>query len=186
MKENLPHYFLAIPLSRDIKSLLYAFTTSLKKGKIQFKQWVSQEDYHITLCFLGPSSVQQLEILDSHIQQITSKYAPFSLKLSDIRTFGLTNTPRVLWVNVLTGEELFDMQKKVKEACKTVGFRLDERPYTPHITLAKRWSGDSLFQINQMPSLNTMDWICNKIILYQVDPRRKPRYIPVYEFPLDS
>ncbi|NBI30213.1 RNA 2',3'-cyclic phosphodiesterase [Chengkuizengella marina] len=186
MKENLPHYFFAIPLPQEIKSLLYVFTTSLKKGKMEFKQWVLQEDYHITLCFLGSSSEQQLESLVSHIQQITSNYAPFSLQLFDIHTFGLTDAPRVLWANVLTGEELFVLQEKVKEACKTVGFRLDERPYTPHITLAKRWTGDALFQINQMPSLNTMDWICNKIMLYQVAPRRIPRYIPVYEFPLDS
>ncbi|MDP5275417.1 RNA 2',3'-cyclic phosphodiesterase [Chengkuizengella axinellae] len=183
MKEKMPHYFLAIPLPEEIKSLLYAYSMSLKK-EMHFKKWVLQEDYHITLSFLGPSSVLQLESLVFHIQQITSRHEPFSLQLLDIHTFGLTDAPRVLWVNVLTDKELFDLQEKVKEACKKVGFHVDERQYRPHITLAKRWTGNVPFQTNQMPSLNQMQWICNKITLYQVDPRRIPNYIPIDEFSL--
>lgn len=45
--------------------------------------------------------------------------------------------PRVFWTGVVPNPELMGLQEKVENVCRDVGFEAENRPYVPHITIAK-------------------------------------------------
>jgi 2'-5' RNA ligase len=176
------HYFLAISLPDDVKERLGQFAQQLEAP---FKTWVHPEDYHITLAFLGSASTEQLQQVSENVAEVVKKHRTFSLELSNIHSFG----SRILWYGVHDEKRLFQLQKDVYEACKKVGFSLDERPFTPHITLARKWMGEGAFSINLLTEKikgETVRFVVTDVVLYETHLDKLPKYKPLMRFSLSS
>jgi 2'-5' RNA ligase len=63
---------------------------------------------------------------------------PFSLSLGELGTFGSRRAPRVIWTGV-TGElaPLLALQQHIATGLEALGFPREERPFSPHLTLAR-------------------------------------------------
>jgi 2'-5' RNA ligase len=61
------------------------------------------------------------------------------LRLADAGTFGPHSAPRVLWVG-LGGDvpALLALQSRLTDGLRNDAFPVEERPFSPHITLARR------------------------------------------------
>ncbi|MDX8367473.1 RNA 2',3'-cyclic phosphodiesterase [Cytobacillus sp. IB215665] len=186
-----PHYFLAIGLPDETKRELY-----LNKEKIKyhfpFKSWVHEQDYHITLAFLGSiEDPQQLLALTEKVSIIAEQYNRFMLELTSFGTFGQDEHPRILWYGIHNNETLFLLQKDIYKACIELGFLLDTRPYSPHITIGRKWRGEKIFNIK---TLNNASWLLtnhkvfkvNQLSLYQTDIESIPKYKPIKFFSLEN
>jgi 2'-5' RNA ligase len=171
------HYFIAVPLSNDLKKELFHLSKGWR-GKLPFKKWTDEEDYHITLAFLGPVEEDKRNEIVEEIQQSLLSIDPFTLQLSALGHFGPSKTPSVWWAGVEKSNELEELQKNVALSCEKVGFQLEKRPYKPHITLAKRF--DLAFKDDfTIPSTcdtknKTID--VTSIVLYQIHPKSTPSY----------
>jgi 2'-5' RNA ligase len=174
------HYFIAVSLPPAVKQILADWKKQMEP-LLPFQSWVHHEDYHITLAFLGsvdlalPSLQKEMERLSSH--------PSFSLVLQGLKTFGAPEKPRILWADVTHAPELFALQSEVIHMCERLGFSLDKRPYRPHITLARRWRGEHLFQ-EPSKLWEPVVFSAASVVLYQTNLNRVPKYEELYKVSL--
>ena len=89
---------------------------------------------HLTLAFLG-------ELADGRLAEVATaaagmRWRPFDLMFD---TLGWFRGARVGWIGCSeVAPELARLQSALAESLRDRGFALDERPYTPHITLVRK------------------------------------------------
>ncbi|WEG13856.1 RNA 2',3'-cyclic phosphodiesterase [Pullulanibacillus sp. KACC 23026] len=185
---TLKHYFIAVPIPKLIKKVLAEWSDQLKELPFDYKEWVYEADFHVTLKFLGGVSEEQVKALSDDLHQLTRSFSTFKMKGKGAGTFGRTDAPRVLWASTESDPELFDWQKQIDKLCTSHGFHAENRPYRPHITIAKKWRGGAL-QLDRLPAppLSFLkEWIVDHIVLYTVRPSELPKYQRVETFPFGS
>lgn len=108
----------------------------------QALRWSPIKNIHLTLRFLGDTTPQQREQVTSRLRVVAAKATPFTLRV-DASGRGLGAFPnmrqlRVLWTGV-GGEldALRRLQAEVEAAAQGAGFAPEEKPYSPHLTLAR-------------------------------------------------
>src|SRR5699024_9913937 len=101
-----------------------------------------KEDLHVTLKFLGPVIDTQLDQLKKELQTIKSR-SVFQLYISGLAYFGTPKQPRVLFANIVHSASLLELEKAVEACAEKAGFPREKRMFKPHITLAKKWNGES-------------------------------------------
>jgi 2'-5' RNA ligase len=129
--------FIAIELSDGARSHLSRELHRLAQALPRLR-WVAPDTLHLTLSFLGELDEEQL---DQAIQATTDTAAgakPFILRIGSLGTFGPPRSPRVIWSGV-TGDtpRLLGLQKQLTARLAEQGFPPEERPYSPHLTLAR-------------------------------------------------
>jgi 2'-5' RNA ligase len=96
-------------------------------------RWSDPNDLHITLKFLGAVQPAVLEDVGNSLAKIRMR--PFKVSLAGA---GFFEAAGVLFVDVLRTAELHSLQESVERAMIGSGMARDERPYRPHITVARR------------------------------------------------
>jgi 2'-5' RNA ligase len=179
-----PRLFIALPLPEPHRTTLNQWC-KIQQTKWNFKKWVYVEDYHLTLQFLGNCSSEQIEEICNKLQEIAKRQVPFSLSLSRFGIFGRSEQPRILWVGV-DGElePLHKLQKSVVQAMQPLGFQPENRPFRPHITLARKcqMSNFPFTNLEEIPPIETHSWSVNELILYETKFGQEPMYSPVARF----
>jgi RNA 2',3'-cyclic 3'-phosphodiesterase len=180
------HYFIAIPVSDELKEKFANWQKKLQET-LSYKIWPHQSDLHITLKFLGAVEQHELEKLQASLRSFA--HAKFSVNVGSIGTFGKQDSPRVLWAGVENNNEIDELYKKVETATVSVGFAKENRPYRPHITLAKKWSGTventkSLKEIKENYREDKFHMNVEEFVLFQIFPSRSPKYERVETFRL--
>jgi 2'-5' RNA ligase len=174
------HYFIAVPLPKLIKQRLSE--TYRNKKEFQFKRWVHKEDLHLTLVFLGACSTKQLEQVKMHLESLLVNWDSFSLELSTTGTFGSKEKPRIFWVGVSNQPYLYSLRQEIFTKCEEIGFSLDQRPYSPHITLARNWVGENGYLTSLDTKVEGNQWIVDEVILYKSVLTEEPKYKVVKSF----
>ena len=106
---------------------------------------VERENLHITLKFLGNTEESKLAEIKKIIDESVQGCEPFFITSNMISTFGSDKFARVIWVNVdKNGQKVIDIFARLEEALVNAGFKRDERPFTPHITIARSKEGIDL------------------------------------------
>jgi 2'-5' RNA ligase len=102
-------------------------------------RWVDPSSMHVTLVFLGQQPAEQLEVLTSVGGAAAQGSRALKLRLGQPSSFGPRKAPRVLWIG-LDGElpPLHDLRSRLDGGLRRAGFSLEERLFSPHITLARR------------------------------------------------
>jgi 2'-5' RNA ligase len=87
---------------------------------------------HITLHFLGSMETGPVR------ECLCAVAAPaFSLRLDHPGSFAPRGGGRILWVGVVPSSGLSALHALTAEALRGVGFEPEQRPYKPHITVAR-------------------------------------------------
>ncbi|HEK85114.1 MAG: RNA 2',3'-cyclic phosphodiesterase [Candidatus Saccharicenans sp.] len=129
--------FIAIELSPEIKDRLDLLIRKLKPAANNIK-WVSKENLHLTLKFLGEINDQQTEMVKSVLEGIVSQSRPFHLALKGTGSFPPGQSRiRVVWVGISADPVLFELQKLIENSLEEKGFLREERPFTPHLTIGR-------------------------------------------------
>ena len=98
--------------------------------------WTPVENLHITSKFIGEWPEQKLAKLEQALSQVP---APGNIRI-EVARFGFfpnPHHPRVLFADVQAGPALGELARAIDEALVSLGCAREERPYAPHITLAK-------------------------------------------------
>lgn len=184
-----PRLFIAVAVPDALKDQLHERCRALR-GQFSFKKWVHAADYHITVKFLGSVPHGTASRIKPALEPSTAMQRAFTLGLGGVGCFGKPSSPRILWAKV-TGElePLADLQKNVELAMKGLGFAMENRPYRPHLTLAKTYAGaaplivsDLEHAASQFPPLPLFE--VKELVLYQTHLGREPMYEPVVTYPL--
>jgi len=130
--------FIAIELPEEARSGLGKLRNELERVEQTFVKWVNTEGIHLTLKFLGSIPSKQVAEVGEAMEGATREISPFHLEISGLGAFPNLKQPRVLWVGI-SGEldKLLGLQRNIDSALSPLGFTKEERPFMPHLTLAR-------------------------------------------------
>ncbi len=101
---------------------------------------VERENIHLTLKFLGNVSAPRLGEVKSSLQQVI--FSAFTAEIKGAGAFPNLNHMNVIWVGVNEGwSKVEQIYEQVEKLLSSLGFRRENRPFTPHITIARVRSG---------------------------------------------
>ena len=129
--------FIALMIPSDWTDYLGAISRELA-SKTRGLSWVRPENLHITLRFLGDlddSAVQR--VCDSVVRDAGEATSPRA-RLGPIGAFPDLARPRVVWAGLAEGGEAVSaLAGTVNDALRRGGFGASDKPFRPHLTLAR-------------------------------------------------
>jgi 2'-5' RNA ligase len=130
--------FIAIELSEDIKRTLTRLQNRLKSGCSTPVRWTSPDSTHLTLQFLGDIDSSLVERITAAMAEAAVKIRPFHLSVSGLGVFPDPQRVRVIWVGLAGDLEILGkLQKHVESGLAQLGFKPEDRAFTPHLTLGR-------------------------------------------------
>lgn len=182
-----PHYFIGIPVSKDVNSFLKGIQDECK-SLFPYRIWTHPSDYHITLKFLGAVEERKLSNLKDKLKKVDG--APFHVNIGGLSSFGDPKQPRVLWAGVDGSDALEKLQKDIEEQCAYVDFPVEKRPFRPHITLAKKWTGEEFSEDTIRTffkhKIEKELLHVHSFSLFRIHPKEEPKYEQVMQFTLNK
>ncbi|MFG6121216.1 RNA 2',3'-cyclic phosphodiesterase [Thalassobacillus sp. B23F22_16] len=172
-----PHYFVGIPISEEIRQVLTEWQKGLSSS-VSYKTWTHRNDFHITLKFLGAVADDKIEEVKKKLHDSTYPES-FAVEAADLSFFGNKQRPRVLFMGVINPPSLQKMKENVEQALEEAGFPNENRPYRPHITLAKKWDQEQneRFPIEQLERYKQLiTFTIDRFHLYRIHPGEAPKY----------
>ena len=129
--------FIAIEISAEIRAALTRIESHLKYSGADVK-WVSPENIHLTLKFLGEITEEKYEEVKVSLDEVAKTVAPFEISLKNIGAFPNIDFPRVLWVGLDKGaKESTELAKRVDNALSKIGFEKEARAFAAHLTIGR-------------------------------------------------
>ncbi len=173
--------FVALPIPAEIRSELSRLACGLPGAR-----WVSPENYHLTLRFVGNVDTDIAEDVDNALLRIDAEGC--TVDLDSIGWFGTKKKPTTIVAKAAKTPALLHLQRKIESAMVRIGLGPDERKFMPHITLG-RLKGASMFDVEQycaanagvaLPSFMTHDFTLYSSFLSQSGAI----YTPEADYPL--
>lgn len=121
-----------IPITEAILAILKDL--SLSEANIKL---VKPENIHITLKFLGQTSIDQIENIEYIMKQTISDIQPHTIRLVGTGVFPNEQYIKVIWIGIKQGGQLADIVSSLNDQLSTLGFKYEKRTFSPHITLGR-------------------------------------------------
>jgi 2'-5' RNA ligase len=147
------------------------------------------EGWHVTLQFLGAVADDRAACVYEQLR--TVRAAPLPIRIEGV---GFFERAGVFWAGVTLTPQLLALQQRVTAAMRNCGFIPEDRPYSPHITLARakgRGGARALRSLktaveNHAPDLAS-EFIAEEFLLYESFPVPEgSRYEIRAHFPLNN
>lgn len=128
--------FLAIPIRPESKILRQRsfLMSNLSEERIN---WVKPENMHLTMKFIGKTSVKQIPEIVVAVNNCVKKFSSFRMILERIGIFGSNYHARVIWAGISENQQLRKVQECLLYELEKVGFPSDRQNFVPHFTLAR-------------------------------------------------
>lgn len=143
------------------------------RGGVEGARWQKDEQFHITLAFIGDVPGSTLHLIENALAQI--EFDPFELEFSGVDMFGTPRQPKSLWAGIRDEAPLRHLHDKILNALERIGVETDRRRYKPHATLA-RFSRGATARI--------ADWLTVNSILKT--PTQRVGYFSLFSSQLNS
>lgn len=127
--------FIAIEISDEIRQTLESLLAELR-GVAPHLKWVHVGNLHVTLKFLGHTDPAKITQITGALQSIRNPQ-PVTLEFSGLGFFPNQKTPRVFWAGMTSSPNLPGLAAEIDRAMHQFGFPLEQRPFMPHLTLAR-------------------------------------------------
>ena|SRR5438132_21804 len=156
--------FFAVPLPDDlIRRVLEVQDELRSRVKDEGVKWTKPEQFHFTIKFLGETPGEKLDRVRLVGDAARQGRAPFALRLAGIGAFPNPRRPSTLWLGTKEGSDsLASLALQLDELLVKCGYRKENRPLAPHLTLAriKSYSGEAevakLLQTLVQPEIGSM------------------------------
>lgn len=129
--------FIAIELPGAVKESLMALRDRLRRSGAK-ASWVHPGNMHLTLRFLGEVEPDAVHTLCALLDPAYRNCGPVTLAVAGVGGFPNRRKPSVAWagIEVLSGD-LMAIQAHAEQAARVIGLNPEEKPFHPHITLAR-------------------------------------------------
>ncbi len=130
--------FIAIPIENRTQKLLQE-KLEIAQSELDFDlKWVSGENLHLTLKFLGDTDEDKLSDIKKSMENTCSQYDNFNIYYEHYDAFPSTDYPKVLYFGLKNDKNLLiDLQNELENNLFNKGFEKEDRDYTPHLTFAR-------------------------------------------------
>ena len=100
-------------------------------------RWTQSVQWHLTLKFLGEVSAEQAAALAERIDRRLQDRERVSTHWTKVKSFGPRRRARVIVAEVHACDSLRRLAQEMEEEAFALGIPREERPFRPHITLAR-------------------------------------------------
>lgn len=177
--------FIGIPLAEAARVKLSRTVAVLSLPENDFRRSRPQ-GWHITLQFLGNVTQEQFECLLPRLAQVSVPSLPIQIRGLDL--IG----PSIVAARVEPSSALHNLFDQVAGATREYGFRIEDRPWRPHITLARakaRANRAAMARVRAMrdghPARFECEFVAEEFFLYEsFTEAQGPRYEVRARFPL--
>ncbi|MBQ7565642.1 MAG: RNA 2',3'-cyclic phosphodiesterase [Oscillospiraceae bacterium] len=138
--------FIAVELPASVRAAIAQSAGRLREA-FPRGRFSRGENYHLTLAFLGETPEARLSDVTAAMDCCRAQ--PFALTVGAVGTF----PGGVLWRAVDGGDDLTRLQRLLTAALCGRGFRLEQRGYKPHLTLAREAVRDPRVPLPDLPPL---------------------------------
>jgi 2'-5' RNA ligase len=104
------------------------------QGGVPGARWLTREQLHLTLGFIGEVDGNVADDIDDALAGIAAP--DFTLQLHGVGQFG-NKQPHSLWAAARPNPALDHLQRKVASAIRQIGQPQEKHKFTPHVTLAR-------------------------------------------------
>jgi RNA 2',3'-cyclic 3'-phosphodiesterase len=191
--------FIGIDLEDEIREKIARFLDGVR-GFAPDARWVRPESLHITLKFIGEQKPEQVEAISDRLRRVESR--AIETHLGGHGFFPTAKSPRVFWIGIQAGPELAELAANIDASVAEQGIPREDRPLSPHLTLARGGSGsgspkwrksdrpNSTFAVldKRLAAMGDLDFgtmTAHEFILYQSQLSPKgSKYTKLQRFPL--
>ena len=128
--------FVALNLPPAVRHAAYAATEPVREGT-RGVTWVSEENLHVTLKFLGEEPAGGVTPLRARLREVPAAHGPLPLALGGVDAFPNLRAPRIVWMGVAADAAVERLHRDVDAACAELGYARESRPFRPHVTLGR-------------------------------------------------
>lgn len=122
--------FVAIEIPEEVKRAAAAVARGVPAAR-----WVPPGQLHLTLRFIGEVDEKIFRAVSEALESVS--FSPFQLALRGTGVFPNPKRPRVIWIGMERSAPLFALQRRIESAVVSAGIPGEERPFSPHLTLAR-------------------------------------------------
>jgi 2'-5' RNA ligase len=145
--------FIAVELDEGARDALRREIARLRAA-LPGVRFVDPASLHLTLAFLGELGDERLAVAITATEETAHGAHPFTVEINGIGTFGAPQAPRVVWAG-LAGDisALLAVRTRLARALAARDFPLEDRPFSPHLTLARlkdRLDADSALRLDAL------------------------------------
>lgn len=178
--------FIGVDLPNAMKETLLEFQSELRHLGVK-GLWKSQENFHITLEFLGELESNTIPTLTELLSSGARNHKPFKLSIGGLGAFPSFKRPHTLWTAVDGGfHELHQLRNDIHTELAKSGFVLEDREFKPHITLASRPKLDDI-DLSNLHTKKLGEFSVKEIILFKsMEVRGKRIYTDIYRTSLET
>lgn len=138
--------FVAVEIPEPLRVVIGNTIEALRQCGGDVK-WVSNENIHITLKFLGDTEESLLSDIQERLSKKLFNYKPFCIRISGAGSFPPGKHPRVIWIGIEESSALKILHGEVEAGMRELGYAAEERPFLAHITIGRVRSGRRLSEM---------------------------------------
>ena len=129
--------FVAVEIAEEIRKKLAAFQDTLKKSDADVG-WVTPENLHITLKFIGYIDEEKIDTIITIIRESVTHIKPFDLHYVGVGAFPTNKNPRVIFADVIdSGGFLTKIHERLDNQFMSLGVEHETRKFEAHLTVGR-------------------------------------------------
>jgi len=182
--------FCAVEIPQHVSKLLIEHIEKLRaRFPAVSASWSREGKFHLTLKFLGDVPQQRIEALSLAAAQAVENSGAIPIKVGGTGSFPKHGSPRVLWIGIDDSVgRLTQLQDRLENACDPLGFPREERPFHPHLTIARvrrPHGAKELAEAHRNLEFAPIDVTVEELIVFRSELGRDgSKYTPLSRHPL--
>jgi 2'-5' RNA ligase len=130
--------FIAIDFPAEIITKIARITAYLRtQTPVNALNWVAPENMHLTLNFLGDVREDHILAIEQCLQEAVRGQSSFNITIEGLGMYPNAKQPRVVWLGIKDAGALKHIQQALTKALKVIDIEQENRPFLPHLTLAR-------------------------------------------------
>ena len=131
--------FLALDINESTRRELAQLKTLLTKQIKGCKaNWVTPENLHVTLKFLGDVEDSKINDVCTAVDEVARRFEPIEFDVKGVAALPNRGGLRMFWADVSEpSDQMAKLFKEIELALQPLGFDRERRTFCPHITLAR-------------------------------------------------
>jgi 2'-5' RNA ligase len=176
--------FIALTLPTAMANVLGDASAKMAyQDKSNAVRWVDQENFHITLSFLGDQNEHTLELLAEQLDEHLP-HAGIPLTISHFSPFP-ESRPKLIAAMIKSTEELRQIHHQVQSALLSAAVSLEKRRFIPHITLGRMRHSKNHFA-GSVPMSIELSGVVDEVVLFEsILTPQGAEYEALFRFPLE-
>lgn len=173
--KSLWRVFCAIELPEAVRTKLSEHILHLRNRVPEAKAtWSRPENVHLTLKFFGNVDQAIIPNLSATLDRVSENILPFKVVVEGTGKFPPRGLPKVLWNGISDPTQLLSkLHRLIEDECDREGFAKDDRPFRPHLTLARlrdAHGARELAATHLQTDFSAEEIFVNEIVLFRSEP----------------